>query len=103
MAPLPLPRDEVRDLLAITRALYRAELRRTSPGPDPARLDRLAEIGSWFRRALALAKSAPDTLRARAAWEWAEKATAALGEIVTEDVRLAPAVRATSLPLGRDR
>jgi hypothetical protein len=94
--PLPrhFPRDVVRDLLGITRALYRAE--RAKPNPDRAHLDRLVVIGGQYRLALDLAKHGPDTMGGRAALSWAEKATTALGDLVQESELIAEAVRATA-------
>jgi hypothetical protein len=92
-----LPHATVRDLLGITRALYRAELAAPPPRSDRRRLDRLEEIGKHFRLALDLAaRSPPDTMGHRAAWDRAEKATRALGEFVAESEALAMAVRATA-------
>jgi len=86
-----LPRGLVRDLLGITRALYRAEL---AAGGDPVRLQQLADVGGMLREALELSRGEPDTLGHRAAWSWAEKATRALGEFVGETMPIAPAIRA---------
>jgi hypothetical protein len=97
----PLPREAVRDLLGITRALYRAE--RAKPGTSYARLEQLLEIGKQFRLALDLSKYEPDTMGGRAARSWAEKATAALGEIVADSELMAPAVAATAERLRRAR
>jgi hypothetical protein len=89
-----LPRDTVRDLLAIARALYRAE---RDAGASAERLAKLAEIGKWYREALDLSgRTEHDTMGHRAAWIWAERATQALGELIAEDVRLAPAFDATA-------
>jgi hypothetical protein len=96
--PRPLPRELVRDLLGITRALYRAEMVKTSA--NQARVERLLEIGQQYRLALEMGgKYAPDTMGARAALGWAEKATAALGELVADSLDLAPAVAATAVKL----
>jgi hypothetical protein len=97
----PLPRGVVRDLLGITRALYRAELALPPPRADRQRLDQLEEVGRMFRRALELSRHEPDTMGHRAAWSWAEKATAALGVYVGEDLRLGPVLRASAAKLGR--
>lgn len=74
-----LPRGVVRDLLGITRALYRAEL---AAGGNPVRLQSLVDIGGMLRTALELSTVEPDTIGHRAAWGWAGKATAALGDYV---------------------
>lgn len=59
-------REAVRDLLGITRALYRAEL--AMRRADKARLDKLEEIGKQYKLALELSsKCPPDTMGGRAA------------------------------------
>lgn len=95
----PLPREVVRDLLGITRSLYRAELALPPPRADALRLAQLAEIGTHFRRALDLSKGEPNTMGHRAAWSWAEQATTALGKFVGETMPVAPAVRAAAAKL----
>jgi hypothetical protein len=95
----PLPRGVVRDLLGITRALYRAELALPPPRADRLRLERLEEIGKLFRRALELSRGEPDTMGHRAAWSWAEQATHALGEFVGEDLQLGAVLRASAVKL----
>lgn len=97
----PFPRETIRDLLGITRALYRAE--RAAALPDGReRLDRLTEIGKHYRLALELAlKCGPGTMGRRAAWAWAEKATEALGDFVAESAELASVVRASAQKLSR--
>lgn len=97
--PRALPRGVVRDLLGITRALYRAELALPPPRADRRRLEQLEEAGRMFRRALALSQHEPDTMGHRAAWSWAEKATATLGAYVGEDLRLGPVLRASAAKL----
>jgi hypothetical protein len=90
----------VRDLLGITRALYRAEL--SKPIADRARIERLLQIGQQYRQALQMgARYAPDTMAGRAALGWAETATAALGDLVADSLELAPAVAATAVKLRR--
>lgn len=98
----PFPREAVRDLLGITRALYRAELAAPPPRADRARIDRLLEIGKQYRLALDLGiKCPPDTLGGRAARHWADTATAALGEFVASSELMATAVACTALKLKR--
>jgi hypothetical protein len=100
MLPLPFPKEAVRDLLGITRALFRAE--RSKPTPDPSRLARLEEIGKQYRLAIDMGgKCGPDTIGNRAARSWAEKATLALGEYVAMSDLMAPAVAATAKKLSR--
>jgi hypothetical protein len=91
-----LPRGIVRDLLAIARVLYRAELARKPDAMQPARLAQLQAIGTMLRRALDLSRGEPDTMGHRAAWGWAEKATAALGQMVGEHLPLAAVLRAST-------
>ena len=91
----PLPRGIVRDLLGITRALYRAELALPPPRADRLRLERLTEIGQQLRRALELSRGEPDTKGHRAAWSGAEQPTRALGEFVGEELRLGEVLRAS--------
>jgi len=99
----PFPREAVRDLLGITRALYRAG--RAKESPDPSRMARLLEVGKQYRLTLDLGvKYEPDTMAGRAAKSWAEKATAALGAFLEEfDDAVAPAVKATAERLRRGR
>jgi hypothetical protein len=97
----PFPREAVRDLLGITRALYRAELALPEAQRQPSRLDRLVEIGKQYRLALELgSRCNPDTMGGRAARSWAETATAALGEVVAESDWVAKAVRETARRLS---
>jgi hypothetical protein len=98
----PFPREAVRDLLGITRALYRAELALPEEQRQPSRLDRLLTIGKQYRLALELGTQCePDTCGGRAARLWADRATAALGEVVAESELVATAVRATARRLQR--
>ena len=102
MLPRPFPREAARDLLGITRALFRAE--RAKPIADPSRLARLEDIGKRYRRALDMAgKYGPDTMGGRAAFSWAEQATALLGQYVADCEPIAVAVAATAVKLKRGR
>jgi hypothetical protein len=74
-----LPKDTVRDLLGIARALY---VVRDNQGAQPSELDRIREVTAWLIDALELARTAPDTLGHRAAWAKAERATSALTELL---------------------
>jgi hypothetical protein len=74
-----LPRGVVRDLLGITRALYRAEL---AAGGSPVRLQTLTDVGTMLNSALELSKVAPDTMGHRAAWAKAERAVVDLADFV---------------------
>jgi hypothetical protein len=89
-----VPLDVVRDLLAITRALYRVET-------DPARRAELEAIGDGFRKALWLGPLGAGTLGGKAAPGHAEKATARLCALVDESTRLEPALRAVAERLKR--
>jgi hypothetical protein len=95
------PREIVRDLLGITRALYRAEFALPPPRSNRLRLDHLEEIGKKFGRALDLSRGDPDTMGHRAAWSWAEQATQALGEFVGDEMQLGPVLQATAKRLRR--
>lgn len=98
----PFPREAVRDLLGITRALYRAAA--SEPHPDLTRLEKLKEIGKQYRLALDLGvKCEPDTIGGRAARGWAETATASLGEYVAQSELMATAVEATAARVVRGR
>jgi hypothetical protein len=96
----PFPREIVRDLLGITRAIYRAEIAADLPLAE-TRCSQLAEVGKQYRLALELAESGPGTMGSRAAWGWAEKATAALGEIVANSAELGLMVSASAAKLKR--
>jgi hypothetical protein len=65
-----LPREIVRDLLAIARGLY--SVRKTA-GANDAELAKLEGAGKAFALALDLSKTEPDTLGHRAAWSWAQQ------------------------------
>jgi hypothetical protein len=87
-----LPLEVVRDLLGITRALYRSE--RAKPAPDARTVEALRTVGEKLRRALELGRNEPGSMGARSAWNWAEQATETL-EPLLAGLELAPAVRAT--------
>jgi hypothetical protein len=74
-----LPREVVRDLLGIARALYAT---RKADGAAPDELAKLAAAGALFVDALKLSKTQPDTVGHRAAWAKADRATAALLEVL---------------------
>ena len=79
MSTKQLPRDTVRDLLGIARALY---VVRDNQGAEQPELDRIREVSAWLVDALELSRTAPDTLGHRAAWSKAERATATLTELL---------------------
>lgn len=71
-----LPRDVVRDLLGITRALY---AQRKAAGAPAEELAGLEQAGKAFALALDLSgRTDPDTLGHRAAWSWAQQGLAHL-------------------------
>lgn len=99
----PLPRETVRDLLGIVRALYRVTV--ASDPKNVVRLQVLAGIGRDFRDALRNSRSShPGTLQHSEAWVAAERATRALGELVASDETqpLAPLVRAAAGRIRRE-
>jgi plasmid stabilization system protein ParE len=77
----PLPKETIRDLLGIARALY---VVRNNQRAAQAELDRIREVSAWLVDALELARARPDTLGHRAAWFKAERATAALTALLIE-------------------
>jgi hypothetical protein len=93
-----VPLAVVRDLLGITRALYRGE--RAKSHPNVHVLEALTAIGEQLGRALDLGKGEPGTMGSRAAWDWAEKGCEALGALVA-DLELEPAVQETIKRLKR--
>lgn len=88
----PFPAREVRDLLGIVRAMWRAE--KASAHPSAPRLARLKRIGESLTTALELAAASPaDGVGERAAWQHAEEACAALGREETLLESVLPVVR----------
>jgi hypothetical protein len=75
----PLRTETLQDLLGIARAL---RVVRENHGAQRAELARIAEVTAWLVAALALSQSGPQTLPHRAAWANAERATAALIELL---------------------
>jgi hypothetical protein len=89
----PLPRETVRDLLGIVRAMYRANV--ASDPRDVVRLQTLTEIGRDLRASLADARGThPGTLKHIEAWIAAERAMRRLGDLVAGDT---PATEVTAL------
>ncbi|HTA91245.1 MAG TPA: hypothetical protein VK745_16780 [Polyangiaceae bacterium] len=80
MSVRQLPSETLQDLLGIARAL---RVIRENHGAQRAELARIAEVTDWLVAALALSQSGPRTLPHRAAWANAERATAALIELLT--------------------
>lgn len=79
---LPLPTALVRDLLAITRVVYRGS-RAAGDGAD--RLEELTAIGQKLKTALELAQAKPGTMGHRAAWKHAEEALERLARVIGAD------------------
>ena len=95
----PLPVGPLRDLLGVTRALYRAALE-DSPR-DPARLQALEDIGRTLKAVLRAARAHPGTITHGDAWLAAERSTKALRELVSESFLLAPVIAATARRVSR--
>ena len=79
MSAKQLPKETVRDLLGIARALLVVRENQYAPR---AELDRIREVSAWLVDALELSRTRPDTLGHRAAWAKAERATAVLTELL---------------------
>lgn len=77
-----LPREVVRDLLAIARGLYSM---RKAAGAAQAELAKLEQAGKHFALALELSETEPDTVGHRAAWSWAEQGLEALAAALAGD------------------
>jgi hypothetical protein len=108
MLSLPFPREVVRDLLGIARALYRSEVAKAPV--ERARIEQLTQIGLLYKEALNLGtRYAPDTIAGRAAGSRPSGATVALGALgalgafVAESELMAPAVAATAERFRRVR
>lgn len=97
----PLPLGAIRDLLGITRALYRAAL-----DADPKNVNHLQAlegIGKTLRAVLRADRAYPGTISHLDAWAAAERATKALGELVRESTPLSPLISATARRISRGR
>jgi hypothetical protein len=94
------PFEAVRDLIGILRALYAAE---RGARARPVRVAEIARIGRELRIAvdLALAHGA-GTLGHAAAWGRAERATAALGDLVDCTTPLSPTLAAAARRVCED-
>lgn len=100
-SPYPrVPFVAVRDLLGITRALYR--IARADDPQDAERLRALEAVGTTLRQVLAATTTHPGTIAHQNAWEAAERATKALGELV-DSTPVAPLVAATGQRISRPR
>ena len=81
MSAKQLPKETIRDLLGIARALFVVRDNQRAPQVE---LDRIREVSAWLVEALELARTRPDTLGHRAAWFKAERATSALTDLLLE-------------------
>lgn len=97
----PLPLGALRDLLGITRAMYRATV--LDDPRDVCRLQALKDIGRTLRAVLAARRAPRGTNAHLEAWVAAERATKALGELVGESLELAPLIAATARRVSRGR
>ncbi|MFO0619671.1 MAG: hypothetical protein U0414_44215 [Polyangiaceae bacterium] len=98
----PLPLREVRDLLGIVRAMYRAES--ASTHPSSTKLARLKKIGESLTTALELASaSTPGTVGHRAAWQHADDALEGLGREITLLESLEPVLIAARRAVSGER
>jgi hypothetical protein len=95
----PLPLEPLRDLLGITRALYRAT-RRATP-QDAGRLQALEDIGMTLRAVLRASSAHPGTIDHLNAWAAAERATQALEELVDDSMPLGPLIASTARRISR--
>lgn len=95
----PLPVGALRDMLGITRALYRAAL--AEDPRDVSRLQALEDIGRTLRAVLRAARAHPGTMTHLEAWAAAERDTQAIGELVGESMALAPLIAATARYISR--
>lgn len=86
----PLPVEALRDLLGITRALYRAG-RDDAPG-DLERLRKLERVGKTLRAVLQASGAAPGTSTHVEAWAAAERAVRELREVAAEALPLVEAM-----------
>ena len=99
----PLPKGIVRDLLAVTRLLYRQTSEQDRR--DVVRLQQLEDIGKAYRQALKLCAN-PEHRGTNPyfdGWELAEKATKALCMLLESDARLAEAAKAAALKVKMRR
>ncbi len=90
--PEPFPFEAVRDLVGILRAMYAVARRQ---GSGERRLATIRSVGDSLRQALDLAmEHAPGTLGHAAAWQRAEHATKALGDLADVTTPLEPMLEA---------
>lgn len=90
----PFPFEAVRDLLGILRAMYAAARAR---GGAERQLAAIRRVGDDLRAAVDLAlEHEPGTLGHAAAWQRAERATAALADLVDCSTPLEPTLTAAA-------
>jgi hypothetical protein len=100
--PYPrLPIGPLRDLLGITRALYRAS--RAEEPPDATRLEALDSIGRALGAALREARGHPGTVPYQEAWAATERAVTALQGLVDNSMRVGLVIRVTAGCIARAR
>lgn len=98
--PYPsLPLGAVRDLLGITRALYRAALAESPCNDD--RLETIEGIGRTLRAILRAARAHPGTIAHLDAWVAAERVIKALEDLVGDSTPLAPLIASTARRFSR--
>ena len=94
------PFEAVRDLIGILRALYAAE---RGARARPLRVAAIARVGRELRVAVDLALDhATGTLGHAAAWDRAERAAAALGDLVDCTTPLSPTLAAAARRVCED-
>jgi hypothetical protein len=86
----------VRDLLAITRVLFRSS-RAGGDGAD--RLEELTAIGKKLNTALELAGATPGSMGHRAAWQHAEDALERLSHLIGSEERTQTLLKAVGFEL----
>lgn len=95
VTPKVLRAEILRDLLGMTRALYRE---RREAGAAPETMELIGRAGEAFKLALQFSALQPDTIGHRAGWGWADKGIALLVEVLSEgDVKASELLRHTVL------
>ena len=101
MRDTPFPFDTVRDLVGLLRALYAATKRQ---GNHERRLQAIARVGRELQRAAEMARAhQPGSLGFKSAWQRAEQAVHALGDIVDCTTPLEPTLAAAGERVKRAR
>jgi hypothetical protein len=95
------PIEIIRDLLAIARALHAT---RHAEGASAEELDKFEAAGKALVMSLSMSHLPDDSVGGRAAWVWAEKGLALLGEaLCNEDASARVFVSAWRQRFKRDR